>query len=148
MGHKIEKILVAIDFSDTTEQLVEVIHKFHQTFSPEFILLHVLTPQVLEHLYKTSFSGKEQAREFALKEAAPLWKKLEESLEGVSFQKEIREGIPHKAIGTCAQELQCDLILVGCHLRPRFQEIFVGSTTKSILDATPIPVVMVKSKNR
>ncbi|RME03107.1 MAG: universal stress protein [Planctomycetota bacterium] len=142
----IQKVLAAIDFSDTTMPVVNTILRLHYTFFPEFVLLHVIGTRIIENLQQTSSLSLEDAMEFAQKELEPLWKKILPLLDEaeVKYQRLFRRGIPHQMIAKTAAEESCDLILMGCHSHLGIAELFLGNTAKKIFQETNLPVIFVK----
>jgi nucleotide-binding universal stress UspA family protein len=56
----------------------------------------------------------------------------------------IKHGAPAEVIVETAQELNCDLIVVGTHGHGTFSDVFVGSTSKWIIKHSPIPVLVIR----
>ena len=56
----------------------------------------------------------------------------------------IKHGAPAEVIVETAQELNCDLIVVGTHGHGTFSDVFVGSTAKWIIKHSPIPVLVIR----
>jgi nucleotide-binding universal stress UspA family protein len=56
----------------------------------------------------------------------------------------IKNGTPAEVIVTTAQELNCDLIIVGTHGHSSIADVFVGSTAKWVIKHSPIPVLVVR----
>jgi nucleotide-binding universal stress UspA family protein len=56
---------------------------------------------------------------------------------------ELRVGLPHLEICRYAGEAAVDIIVIGTHARGIVHRIFVGSTSKAVLERAPGPVLMV-----
>lgn len=67
-------------------------------------------------------------------------------LEGSGVACEAHLAIGHAAdcITRCAEELDCDHIVMGTHGRSALADLLVGSTTLRVLHGTQLPVVLVK----
>jgi nucleotide-binding universal stress UspA family protein len=57
------------------------------------------------------------------------------------------EGFPHQVIARYATDAQIDLIVLGTHGCGLLTRIFVGSTSKSIMENVSCPVLMVPVKD-
>ncbi|RME83558.1 MAG: universal stress protein [Planctomycetota bacterium] len=142
MEEPIQKIVAAIDFSNTTPKIIQLLLRFHATFDAQFFLVHVITDQVIQHLGQ-SFATREKAIEFAMEETLPLWEKVKRELSQTCFEVFTLPGIPHKVILEVAEQKGADLIVVGNHPPSRLQEIFIGSTARNLLINTSLPVLFV-----
>jgi len=65
--------------------------------------------------------------------------------EGVEPQRHSLEGEPAQRLLELAAQLQCTAIIMGTHNRGSLEELFVGSTTETLLRASTIPVLIVRS---
>lgn len=62
---------------------------------------------------------------------------------GVNVITEVRVGVPHNTIAEYAREAKIDLVVIGSHARGIVKRIFLGSTSKAVLESAPCPVLMV-----
>jgi nucleotide-binding universal stress UspA family protein len=56
----------------------------------------------------------------------------------------IRPGTPAEVIVDTAQELNCDLIVMGTRGHGTFTDVFVGSTAKRVIKNSAIPVLVIR----
>lgn len=56
----------------------------------------------------------------------------------------IKHGTPAEVIVETAQELSCDLIVMGTHGHGTIADVFVGSTAKWVVKHSPIPVLVIR----
>lgn len=63
---------------------------------------------------------------------------------GIVYQSHLAVGHAADCITRCAEELNCDHIVMGTHGRPALADLLVGSTTLKVLHQTRVPVVLVK----
>jgi nucleotide-binding universal stress UspA family protein len=61
----------------------------------------------------------------------------------VSVVTRVLEGAPYVQIARYAAKASIDLIVIGTHARGVVKRIFLGSTSKSVLEYAPCPVLMV-----
>jgi nucleotide-binding universal stress UspA family protein len=63
---------------------------------------------------------------------------------GVKLEHRLVEGDPAEAILLVAQELNCDLIVMGTHGRTGLGRLLMGSVAENVLRAATCPVVTVR----
>lgn len=63
---------------------------------------------------------------------------------GVPFEQEVALGEPGTALVDMAERLQCDFIVVGARGMGALRRAFMGSVSQSVLNHSPLPVVVVK----
>jgi nucleotide-binding universal stress UspA family protein len=70
---------------------------------------------------------------------------VQDHLEGadVGVVTRVLEGAPYVQIAQYAVEASIDLIVIGTHARGVVKRIFLGSTSKAVLEHAPCPVLMV-----
>jgi nucleotide-binding universal stress UspA family protein len=61
----------------------------------------------------------------------------------VPVRPQVLDGSPREQIARYAAAASIDLIVIGTHARGLVKRIFLGSTSKSVLEHAPCPVVMV-----
>ncbi len=135
---KIEKILVAVDFSEASRKALQFAATLANQLRAEIVLLHVFEGvpgelKILEASFvETSF--REEAQE-NLSE----WRRDLESLVG-KVTTVFREGsATGRQIVEVAVEFQADLIVLGRH-GPR--SYFLNNTVKKVLARAPCPVLV------
>lgn len=143
---KIEKILVPIDFSETSMLAIEHAGFIAQTFNAELILLHV----VEKHWEKFNIVVPE------LRVNAPddLINAVERRLEEISASIHTKYGVKSNCItanghvfseiNSISDEREVDLIVMGTHGTSGFVEHFVGSTTYKVVTHSECPVISVQ----
>lgn len=143
-------ILVPVDFSDVTTEVVETARKFAAAFEGRLVILNVAEPE-------PDFVGFEAgppavrvatARDYKLER-----QRLDEiktrlvsggsNVTALHIQGPIVEKILHEA-----GEQQADLIVIGSHGHGAFYDLLVGSVTHGIIKDARCPVVVVPSANK
>ena len=56
----------------------------------------------------------------------------------------IKHGTPAEVIVETAQELNCDLVVMGTRGHGSIADVFVGSTAKWVVRHSPIPVLIIR----
>lgn len=140
-----KNILLAIDFTDETRQLVERAQAFKT--APEVILnlIYVLQPMHLSYgdNIPTDVSCiQEQIQERSMKYLDELAREL-----NVSRECQILAlGKAEAEIPRFAKELNCDLIVVGSHAKQGLFQLF-GSTASDILQNADCDVLAVRLRD-
>jgi nucleotide-binding universal stress UspA family protein len=68
-------------------------------------------------------------------------------LDKVSWQREIRTGVPHKEIIAAARSFQADVIVMGSTGRTGMARILMGSVTRRVLQRLPCSILTVKTED-
>ncbi|MES2591799.1 MAG: universal stress protein [Bacteroidota bacterium] len=144
---KIEKILIPIDFSETSMLAIEHAAHTAQLFQAELILLHV----VEKHWEKFSIV----VPEMRINPPDDIINAIEKRLEDVAVNIRSEYGIKSMCItasGTIfteiisvSQEYNVDLIIMGTHGASGFAEFFVGSNAYKVVTSAECPVISVQS---
>lgn len=90
-------------------------------------------------------TSAEQVRDILTEEAEAAIETLEDAAEtaGIKVDSHIVEGAPAKTIVSKADELDCDLIVMGTTGRTGLRRLLIGSVTESVLRHATVPVVVV-----
>ncbi len=143
---KLKKILVPLDFSDTSEKALQYAVAFAKQFGAKITLLHVIEPLPYPGdltylpLGEVIPSGPAKAR---LREIAQ--KAIEPELLGQTL---VQIGLPFEIIAAVAQQESVDLIIITTHGRTGLKRVFLGSTAERVVRHAPCPVLTVREKER
>jgi nucleotide-binding universal stress UspA family protein len=147
---KIEKILIPIDFSETSMLALEHATFIAKVFKAELVLLHV----VEKHWEKFSIVVPE------MRIAPPddLINAVEKRLEGIASDLRASDGIKSTCItsnGTIfneiisvSKEYDVNLIIMGTHGASGFTEFFVGSNAYKVVTTAECPVISVQTHSQ
>lgn len=138
-----KNILLAVDFSNKTDDIAEKAKKMSQVFSATLSLVHVVEfvqfdlsnelvmPQELELDQELVSLAEDRLQELA--------KKLGVDKTACS----VRQGSTRREILALAEELDIDLIVIGSHGRHGLQ-LLLGSTANAVLHGAPCDVLAVR----
>ena len=126
-SRSVRRILAAFDGSDVSSKAL------HEAIE---LALALAVPLVL--LTVAEENGRERAR--AIVEDGM---QLVRAHEGVAAQLVV-EGRPDQVILTKAEEIGCDLIVVGAYGHSRIREMILGSTTQNLVARSHCPVLLVR----
>jgi nucleotide-binding universal stress UspA family protein len=138
---KIERLLVAVDFSDTATAAARYAAE-HFAPSAEVVLLHVIDPparpRFARDVLPPEAALEAMAREFAAKRSTELASSLP-----ARSRIEIRVGKPHDVIASTAYDVDASIVVIGPHGdRPRPWR-FLGTTADRVVRTSPVPVLVV-----
>lgn len=139
-------ILVAIDFSDSSDNAFQAALMMSRQFSARLLILHVINEPVdLRGFYVPHISFDKLEEE--IEEGA---KKLMETFcrqhirDFDDFETFIAPGIPYDAIISKASEEGADLIIIGTHGRTGLDHVLFGSTAEKVVRKSHLPVMSVR----
>ena len=147
---KIEKILIPIDFSETSLLAIEHASYIAQLFKAELVLLHV----VEKHWEKFSIV----VPEMRIAPADDIINSIENRLESIASDILSDHGVKSICItanGTIFSEIiavskehNVDLIILGTHGTSGFAEFFIGSNAYKVVTRAECPVISVQTHSQ
>ena len=139
-------ILVAIDFSDSSENAFQMALSMARKFDAKLIVLHVINEPIdLRGFYVPHISFEKLEEE--IMEGA---KKMMDSFchrnlaDYANHECMIAAGIPFEQIIGQAEEKSADLIVMGTHGRAGLDHVLFGSTAEKVVRKSPLPVLTVR----
>jgi nucleotide-binding universal stress UspA family protein len=144
----LNKILVPIDFSDTSKKALYYALRFAEQFGSEIVLLHVVepaTPMVGAPLAIEVFPQPQDDSIAAKKELTALAARSRNNGAN-SISSTIRIGHAPNEITKGAKELDADLIVIATHGYTSWRHLCIGSTAERVVRSAPCPVLVVREK--
>ena len=142
----LEKILVAIDFSDSSDKAFNTALFMAKQFSARLVLVHVINEPIdLRGFYVPHISFdklEEEIRAGAEKMMEHFCRKHFDEFD--NYESCIVPGIPYQEILTIAQDKQADMIVLGTHGRTGLDHVLFGSTAEKIVRKAILPVLTVR----
>lgn len=146
----IRKILVPVDFSETSEHASEHAAWLAATAQAELIFVHVL-PQ--NHYYFEAPeplvipNDEEESRRMVEEKLRDLAKKYSDQY-GINPRYKIRHGRISIELVDEATEEKVDLVMMGTHGAKGLEEILIGSNAQHLVTRAPCPVITFKEEKR
>lgn len=144
------RILVAVDFSDFSQEAVRIGSGLARVFGGEVLVLHVCNmPRSVDHALLTGHSRAIHSLLDLQKEnAKAARRKLDDWVEAYDWGKsrvsvEVKQGAPYAEITDTAREIEADLIVIGAHGRSPFVRMLIGSTVERVVRKATCPVLSV-----
>ena len=144
----VQKILVAVDFSEYADSVLDVAVEFAKQLSAELHLVHafdVRIPLVTPYEVAIPTAFIEEAREAAASKLAALIRKGAE--DGVTATSHLSEVPAASAIVDLAEELGVDLIIMGTRGHTGLKHVLLGSVAERTLRHAPCSVLTVKESH-
>ena len=139
-------ILVAIDFSDSSDNAFQMAMNMAKKFKARLLVLHVINEPVdLRGFYVPHISFEKLEEE--IEEGA---KKMMESfcrqhMHGFDdYECLIVPGLPYEQIIAQAEEKSAELIVLGTHGRTGLDHVLFGSTAEKVVRKSALPVLTVR----
>jgi len=147
---KIKKVLIAMDYDETSLKVAEVGFAMANAMEAETILLHVISEQPV---YYSSYTYMRELRVDIMgdlktsirKYLAKAKKHLGD--ESVQTRLEVGDSIAETILKT-ANELDADVIVMGSHSRRWLENIILGSEAQDVLKKTTIPLFIVPTRKQ
>ncbi|REG30934.1 nucleotide-binding universal stress UspA family protein [Archangium gephyra] len=140
--NKIQRILVPVDFSETSKRALEYAHQFISRFDAKLDVLHVWRPSEYagDEMVVLTRSEPELTLSTYLRNHAD--QQLSAFLENVPHSKQMLEsGEPAHVIAKVAGEGGYDLIIMGTHGRTGLSHLMMGSVAEKVVRLAPCPVL-------
>ncbi|MCU1276655.1 MAG: universal stress family protein [bacterium] len=147
----IEKILVPVDFSDTSRRALDLAATFAKAFGARVELLHVWAPpQMVPLPLVIMTSAAEQPmtlEELARSTTCTQMEELVEPLrkQGISARARVAVGSPAYEVVELATVGHFDLIVMGTHGRGGLARALLGSVAERVVRRAQCPVLTVHS---
>jgi nucleotide-binding universal stress UspA family protein len=148
---KVNKILVPVDFSEATEDLIAYAKYIAKQFNSQIDLFHVTEVADVYADTPLAYSDKEYFEKHAAnlkEEIEALLLKYSEKLKAQGLKCDISfcSGNPFVEIVKRARERLYDLIVLGSHGRSGLEYVFMGSVSEQVVRNAPCPVLTVKKR--
>ena len=164
---QIKKILYATDLSESAVHAFSYAVSLANMYGAGITILHVLAEfpgeEFIANMINTDTWEEIKSRHYsearnqligkkrhhaAMKEVLEAFsEEIQANAEDQTFDTDevlIKRGTPAEAIVETAQELNCDLIVMGTRGHGVIADVFIGSTAKWVLKHSPIPVLVIR----
>ena len=143
-----KRIIVPIDLSDCSRIALEYAAATARAHKSKLIILHVYEESFIEP-YVNAANSEEEADEIIKEIERVNETKYDEflktvDLNGVEYEKLLKNGIPDTYIVETAMEQQANLIVMGTHGRSGIRHILIGSTAEEVVRTVHCDIIIVK----
>lgn len=142
---KLRKILIAVDETDYSRNLIDFINKHEWCKPTEYLVLRAYkTPPYLSFLTESALRDVNQdAIQEQKSSLRRLALKLRDHFHSPRIEERLVEGDPKTTIIEVAKEWGADLIVVGKHSEP-MQKALMGSVSLAVLSNAPCSVLLLQ----
>lgn len=138
------KVLVPLDGSELSEVVFPYARELVGRLGLDVVLLHVQEPKDSEAAWHRSYI--EQKVEIIKSQSAAAREKAAAlDREGIRVEGEVIGGYPPEEILRYTVEHDVDLILLATHGRSGIRSWLMGSVAEKVLQASPVPVLLVRA---
>lgn len=140
------KIVVAIDFSESSECAFDYALTLATQFNAELTIIHVINEPVdLRGFYVPHISFEQLEKEIE-DSAVKMMDTFCSSKLGnfTNYKSTIVTGIPYDEITAAAARIEASLIVLGTHGRTGLDRILFGSTAERVVRSATCPVLTVR----
>ena len=148
--HKFERIMVAVDFSAISSQLVRYARDLGHKVGAEIHLANVINQRDIQAIQRvaeatSAFSLPDQIESLRADRLAGLARLLTDlDIPPDGIHRHVRTGIPYEALTDTIRELDADLLIMGTRGRGQFSGMLFGSTAARMLHKCPVPLLTVR----
>lgn len=144
------KIIVAVDFSDLSTQVIEYASEQAKAFDCEVLVIHVEPPV-------PAFIGNEMSPPILTGQLTEEVVRIQDDLKamvaylnrmGVEASHEYLKGSVVDTIVERAAEWNADLIVMGAHSHGLLYRAFIGSISTGVLKSSPCPVLVIPEREK
>lgn len=142
-----QKILVAIDDSEISDNVIQQAAQLAKALNSEITVVEVMTldPYLADAYLRLGQSNEliERVRSYVQENLTKAEKKFKAL--GLTVATQVLEGFSvNGEIVSAAQNLGADLIIMGSHGRTGFKKFILGSVAQKVLGESHIPVLVVR----
>ena len=141
-----DKILTAIDFSESSDYAFEYALTLARQFQAELTVMHVINEPVdLRGFYVPHISFEQLEKEIE-EGAEKMMEKFCQTKFGdfSNYSTAVVAGIPYEEILRKAQETGASLIVLGTHGRTGIDHLIFGSTAERVVRGATCPVLTIR----
>lgn len=149
-----KKVLVAIDFSDVTQRVMENARTLAKSMNSVVRLLHIAPPDVEFVAYSPggipplhAMGGTAVQRDLSVETQRLALLMEGMKADGMQATAAVLEGPIVPTLVDEAKEWAADVIVMGSHGHSALYELFVGSVTEGVLRRSTVPVFVVPSRS-
>ena len=141
-----EKILTAIDFSESSDFAFEYALTLARQFQAELTVMHVINEPVdLRGFYVPHISFEQLEKEIEEGAEKMMEKFCQAKMEDFTgFTTVVVAGIPYEEILRKAEETGASLIVLGTHGRTGIDHLIFGSTAERVVRSAACPVLTIR----
>ncbi len=144
---KIKKILIAMDYDETSQKVAEIGYSLAKSLNAKVSLLHVIYEQpVYYSTYPYMREFQVEIRNDLKKSTQEFLNKAKKHLDDETIKTVIKEGDISTGIIDTAISMKADIIVMGTHSRKWLENIIMGSVAESVMKKSIVPIFIIPTK--
>ncbi len=149
---KTKKIMVAVDFSEYSPQIVDYAGRLAEDLAGELIFVNVINKRDIDMVkqvatYTDQISVQSYVDGLRQDRTQELQKLLEEkNCTRIPNRLLIKKGIPFEELVRTAEEEKVDLVVMGTKGRGNIAGILFGSQAEKMFRHCPVPLLSIREK--
>ncbi len=145
MPYAVRTILVAVDFSETSDHALDLALDLAKTLGATVHVAHIYQIPVYGFPDGAFLAGPEVAARLAQASQRGLDEVVARHADrGVTIIGHLREGPAHEGILEAAEEAKADLLVLGTHGRGVIAHALLGSVSEKVVRTSKTPVLTVR----
>ena len=143
-----DKILVPVDFSEFSENALEVAAHLASKFNADLILLHMLG--LSEAIFTKNEAQEFMEAQYYMKLAKKRFNEFLDKpyLKGAKVFEIVQNYKDFNEMNNVVKERNIDLVVMGSHGVTGLTGLFVGSNTEKVVRNCSVPVLVIKKKRK
>jgi len=148
----IKKIMVAVDFSEYSSQVVDYAGRLAEALGAELIFVNVINQRDVDivkqvAMYTDKISVKSYVDGLKQDRAEEMLKLLEEkTCTRIPNRFVIKKGVPFAELVETAREERVDMVIMGTKGRGNIAGILMGSQAEKMFRHCPVPLLSIREK--
>jgi nucleotide-binding universal stress UspA family protein len=144
-----KKILIPTDLSSNASNAISYAFQLFRNSNVQFYILHVDHPIIdmpsssIEFMSTATYPDLVSQKKMVEKQIFKIIEKLKSKNENFNYEIENEIGFAGDVIVSKAQELNCDLIIIGTKGATGLSQFFIGSVTASVIRKSTVSVLAI-----
>jgi len=141
-----ERILIAIDFSESSDYAFDYALTLARQFQSELTVMHVINEPVdLRGFYVPHISFEQLEKEIEEGAEKMMEKFCQEKMgDFTNYTTALVTGIPYEEIIRKSEETHASLVVLGTHGRTGIDHLIFGSTAERVVRSAACPVLTIR----
>ena len=144
-----KKILIPTDLSTNASNAISYAFQLFRNSNVQFYIIHVDHPIIdmptssIEFMSPTTYPDLVSQKKMVEKQIFKIIEKLNSKNDNFNYEIESKIGFAGDVIVSKAQELNCDLIIMGTKGATGLSQFFIGSVTASVIRKSTVSVLAI-----